>query len=189
MMRRNRKRSQRGSQLVDFAAALFLLVFFVFVPLIDLTIVPVRWMLAKEIVANYARKLAACESLSQAYQVMNADPSLETRLLHLGGVSLDSIDMHLRITRVFLYSDHEEVFLVKEPGAVPPDWKPNGKKAPCIYAIEIEVKSQIAPAILLPKGGTVIPGLNAPIPITLTASANWENMGRNPVTKEFFLNE
>lgn len=188
-MRGISRTNQKGSQLVDFAAALFLLVFLVFVPLIDLTIIPVRWMLAKEIISNYARKLAACESLTQAYEVMNADPSLETRLLHLGGVSLESIDMHLRITRVFLYSDHEEVLLVKEPGAVPPEWKPNGKKAPCIYAIEIEVKSNISPAILLPKGGTAIPGLNAPIPITLTASANWENMGRNPVTKEFYLNE
>jgi hypothetical protein len=188
-MRSIPRKNQKGSQIADFAAALFLLVFVVFVPLIDLTIVPVRWMLAKEIVSNYARKLAACESLTQAYEVMNADPSLETRLLHLGGVSLESVDMHLRVTRVFLYSDHEEFFLVKEPGELPAEWKPNGRKAPCIYALEIEVKSKISPAILLPKGGAVIPGLNAPIPITLTATANWENMGRNPVTKEYYLNE
>src|ERR1700721_3009997 len=89
-------RSNKGSaQISEFAAALVLLVLCLFVPLLDLGIMPVRWFLAQEIISTYARKLSLCESLSQAYAVMDADPSLESQLVHLGGGEPKNITLGL----------------------------------------------------------------------------------------------
>jgi hypothetical protein len=67
--------------------------------MLDFVVVPVRWMMAQEIVNNYARKLAMCETLSQSYATMEADPSLKVLLQNIGGVGVKSIDLHVRISR------------------------------------------------------------------------------------------
>jgi hypothetical protein len=174
---------------VEFAAALIILVFFVFIPLLDLTIVPIRWMLAQELVNDYGRKLALCESFSDSFKMMEADPSLTTRLRRLGGVDVKSIKLHMRISRVFLHPHKEEVLIVSTPGKVPAEWLPNGAKAPCTYALELDIGSLISPAIMLPKHFGIVPGLSAPIPLLITSTHAWENCARNPATGHFFINE
>jgi hypothetical protein len=182
-------RNERGSQLAEFAPALVVLAVFVFIPLLDLTIIPIRWMMAQEIVNDYARRLALCETFSASRQTMEADPSLATRLQKLGGISVQSSDLHLRISRVYNYPHEADSLVVDVPGNIPDAWLPDGAKAPCHYSLEVSIKSLLAPAVIFPLGGATIPGLSAPVPWVITASHEWENLGRNPVTRRFFLNE
>lgn len=182
------RRSQIGS-IAEFAPALTILIFFVVIPLLDLTIVPVRWMLAHELLNDYSRKLALCETFSQSYSAMNADPSLQNRLQNLGGVTVESLRLTLRISRVFKEPHPEEVLVVTSPGQIPPAWLPDGAKAPCSYALNVEIQSKMAPAIMVPIRNVYIPGLSAPIPLTISSSHEWENFGRNPANGKYFLNE
>ena len=67
--------------------------------------------------------------------------------------------------------------------------------------MEVQADVEISPLFLVnvpePKDATAtedrkpakIPGLNGPLTVTIEATANWENLGRDPVTKNFFLNE
>jgi hypothetical protein len=164
-----------------------LLVLVLFVPLLDMGIMPVRWFLAQEIISTYARKLSLCESLSQAYAVMDADPSLETRLVHLGGVQPKTITLALVINRT---SPPFEKIVVTEPKKIPRDWWPEGRKSPCEYILELTVDMEIAPAIIFRGlGGPPITGLNKSVPFQISQTSPWENLGRNPITKGYFINE
>lgn len=187
--RRHLNRSSVGSNIPDFAAALVLLVIVVFIPLLDLTILPIRWMLAREIINDYSRRLALCETLSKSFQTMQADPSLATRLLRLGGVECKDISLRMRISRVFLNPHTDEILFVNAPGQIPPAWLPDGAKAPCTYTLELKVDTLISPAILFAGNGITVPGLTAPIAFQIGSSHEWENLGRDPGTKAFYLNE
>lgn len=185
----HKRRSASGSQIAEFAAAMVMLVFVILLPFLDFVILPVRWLMAQEIVNSYVRKLALCETYSQAYEILEADPSLSTRLERLGGVQCRKLNLKMRIARVFLQPHPIEVLTVEKPGSIPPAWLPDGEKAPCIYNLELEVHAMIAPALLAPSGGLSVPGITAPVPFLIRASRNWENLGRNPVTRRYFINE
>src|SRR5208283_178789 len=93
-------RRQNGSQIVEFAAAIILLITFVLFPCLDLVIVPIRWMMAQELIDSYVRTLSMCETFSESLHMLDSDPSLRTRLLRLGGVQVESLSLRLKITRV-----------------------------------------------------------------------------------------
>jgi hypothetical protein len=187
--KRTATRDEHGGAIAEFAPAMALLFGLVVLPLLDLTIVPVRWMMAQEIVNSYARKLALCENFRQSLAMMEADPSLNTQLQKLGGISVQSIDLHLRIARVFKYAHAGEALLVSTPGTIPADWLPDGKKAPCSYSLEVDVRSLMSPAILFRHAGSSVPGLTAPIPMLITASRAWQNFGRDPANGKFYIDE
>lgn len=146
---------------------------------------PVRWFLSKEIIGNYARKLSLCETYTQANAVLNSDPSMETQLIRLGGVKPKNIRCSLVITG----TKSGERVVITTPKTIPGQWLPNGYRAPCDYAIQVAADVEISPVFLVRAGGTQIPGLTAAVPFTIISEANWENLGRDPVTKVFFVNE
>lgn len=183
---RRHVRSTRGQHIAEFAAALVLLVLCFFVPMLDLGIMPVRYFMSQEIIASYARRLSLCESLSQAYAVMNADPSLETKLIKLGGVKPQNLHLALLISRV---KPPPERIVVEVPKTIPLEWLPGGRRGPCEYILEVRADVEISPAILLSGASPKIMGLNTPVPFTISSTSPWENMGRNPVTKAYFINE
>lgn len=166
-----------------------LLAVFVFVPLLDLTIVPIRWMMAQELVNSYSRKLALCDTFSEAMDTLEADPSLSTQLHHLGGITVNSVKARLLVTRVFPWKHAEESTSIEVPRRIPSEWLPNGSKAPCSYALEVNVQSLMSPAVLFRTTSLHVPGLTDPIPLTVRSSHSWENLGRNPVSKNYFMNE
>lgn len=180
-----RIRSDRGQQITEFAAALVLLVLLFFIPLLDLGIMPIRYFMSQELIGQYVRRLSHCETLTQAYAELNADPALNTRLIKLGGVKPTSIRMFLAISRVQPPLDRIEV---EKPRTIPKDWLPDGKRQPCEYILELVCQCEISPAIQLNMDPKVI-GLSSPVPFELSASSPWENLGRNPVTKQFYINE
>lgn len=185
-MIRTNFRSNKGAQIPEFAAALILLVFLFFIPLLDLGIMPVRYFLAQELIATYARKLSLCESLSQSFAVMDADPSLETRLIRLGGVQPKNIVLRLVISKT---NPPLEQIVITEPRKIPKAWFPEGPKNPCEYILELSVDCQISPAILLRYLGINVIGLTEAVPFRISATSPWENLGRNPITKGYFINE
>jgi hypothetical protein len=185
MIRRN-IRSNKGQQISEFAAALVLLVLIFFVPLLDLGIMPVRYFLSQELIATYARKLSLCESLSQSFAVLDADPSLETKLIRLGGVQPKNIVLRMIITQTRLPNER---IIVTEPRKIPKAFLPEGPKTPCEYILELSVDCHIAPVIVLRYAGVNIPGLTEPVPFRIGATSPWENLGRNPITKGYFINE
>ncbi len=185
-MRFRSLRSNKGQQISEFAAALVLLVLVFFIPLLDLGIMPIRYFLAQELISTYARKLSLCESLSQSFAVMDADPSLETKLIHLGGVTPKNIVLCLVITKT---KPPIERIIVTEPKKIPKEWFPEGPRSPCEYILQLSVDCEISPAILLRGGGPKITGLTEAVPFRISATSPWENLGRNPITKGFFINE
>jgi hypothetical protein len=174
-----------AAQLAEFAAALVILILVFFIPLLDLGILPVRYFMAQELIQQYARRLSHCETLTQAYAEMNADPSLRWRLVKLGGVQPKSLDLHLLISTV--KPPIEKIDVVK-PTTIPKAWWPEGSRSPCEYILEVTAAVDVSPAIMMNFEPKVI-GLSKPVPFTLRADSPWENLGRNPITKAFFMNE
>lgn len=180
------QRRQRGSQIAEFGAALTLLTAVVIIPVIDFSIVPVRWMMAQETIKTYTRQLAFCESFSQATQKLLQEPSLESKLNSLGGVKTNGINLRLRIASIYHPS---EVLFVESAGGIPKDWLPDAQKGPFTYTIILEVKTLLSPAFPVPVKRNPLPGVTGPFPILATGSHGWENLGRNPNTGNFYINE
>jgi len=183
------KRRALGSQIVEFGAALFLLFVFIFLPLLDLAIVPIRWMMAQELINTYVRTLAMCETYAQSLRTMEADPSLRARLLNIGGIEVTSTTLHLTITRISVNGDMTKFIEVHKPGAIPAEWLPDGKLAPCQYLMVLDVKAAISPAVLLNWGALSIPGLTKPIPTSIVVLHDWGNLGKDPTSEKYFINE
>lgn len=188
LSRKAGRRSQSGAQLAEFGPALALLVGMILIPLLDLVVIPVRWMLAQDTVNDYCRQLAICETFSDAKSKLDSYPTLESKLQDLGGVKVRSINLRMRITSA-RGGGLQQSFFASSPGGIPSDWLPNGRNAPCLYTLELDVESSFAPIILFPGMGQQIPGLTAPVPIAISASHAWENLGRDPNNKKFYLAE
>jgi hypothetical protein len=180
-----RIRSPRGQHISEFAAALVLLFFLFFIPMLDLGIMPVRYFMSQQLVQQYARRLSHCETLTQAYQEMNADPSLHARLVQLGGVQPKNLELHLFINRI-----KPPIYRldVTKPKSIPKSWWPEGSNGPCEYILEVSAEVEVSPAIMMQFEPKVM-GLSKPVPFILRADSPWENLGRNPVTTQFYVNE
>jgi len=179
-----------GSQIFEFAAAIVLLFAFVSIPCLDLAIVPIRWMMAQQLLDSYCRTLAMCETFTESLHILETDPSLTTRLVQLGGVQVNSLKVTLKITRVMSNeAESQRVLEITSPGQIPSAWLPNGCMAPCTYALQIDARLAIAPAILMNWGNKPIPGLTEPIPVSLRSLHEWTNLGRDPSTQKYCINE
>ncbi len=191
------RRNAHGQQISEFAAAFALLFIFFFIPLFDLGVMPIRWILSQEIVQTYARQLSLCETFSQALAKLQADPSLETKLSRLGGVTPKNI--RCRLVASTVRDNPPKHLYIDKPKNIPAEWLPNGRNAPIDYVVEVQADVELSPLFLVnlpaPKDANEdkkpkkIPGLNGPLPLTINATANWENLGRDPVTKSFFIAE
>ncbi len=184
-------RREAGSQIVEMAAGLTILTMFVFLPIMNLTTLSWRVMSAQYAATSFVRQLALCESFSQALRMVEHS-SLTNRLQVLLGSSIKSVHLRLRASRVTPGADQNssKFLLVDGAGGIPRDWLPDGSQAPCDYALELVVNLMVSPAVKINlPGNLLVPGLTAPVPIAITASHEWENLGRNPETNEYFVNE
>lgn len=180
-------RSQRGGyQISEFTVAFFFLMSFVVVPLIDLAIVPLRWGLGMLMVDSWVHQLSMAETPSQAQKIAVESDYLQDGLERIGGISLKSSRLCLSVQSTKL-SGETKTF--NKPGAIPKDWLPDGVNSPCLYALDLSVDVAIYPLITAPLLNLKIPGLTEPIVTTFQSTSAWENMGLNPTTGEFFVNE
>jgi hypothetical protein len=179
-------RNDRGSHIAEFGAALVLIAVALIIPLVDLAIVPVRWMMAQELVNNVTRQLAFCESFSQSIERLKSKPSLEDRLNRLGGVRVRAVQLGIRAAKIF---EAGQFLFVDEPGKLPEEWLPKQGRTPCTYTLLLEVKVDLCPAVLFPGVGNAVPGLTGPFPMVLSSCHAWENLSLDPESRQFFINE
>lgn len=180
------KRRHRGASAAEFAASLVVLVMFFVIPFLDLGVIPIRWGLANHLVTSFSVNLARAETLSRAFQQMNEDPNIANMMMKIGGVTPKQLKLALLITKS---SSPDKKLLVTEPKKIPPNWLPDSPDGPFQYELELSATCEISPLILISLGSTKITGLNAPFTINLVSSSHWENLGRNPNTNEYYMNE
>jgi len=185
-MIRRRFRAQ-GQQLADFTVAFGFLIVFVILPLIDLGVVPVRFLIAQSSVSNYMKQLALCERASDAFTKVKADNGeINNLMTTIGGTHVKSSKLAIVINSQKKLGNQTEVEKAK---AIPKIWLPEGENCPCQYMLKLSVDLAIEPLIALPTVAGGIPGLNAPFVLNITNVVPWENLGINPATQEYFLNE
>lgn len=184
-------RTQKGSHCLEFAAALTLVVLFILLPLMNASVIVIRWVLANELVSAAVRELACCDTFRESWMTAYSEPSLANQIERIGGIKVEAIDLHLRITRVRPSNvpNSEDFVEVRRPGEVPADWLPGGGKTPATYFLVLKTKLEIAPLWKNDSGIAHIPGLTGGVPIGITTMHKWENLGRSPVSGQFFLNE
>lgn len=159
--------------------------FFV-IPLLDLGVIPIRWGLANHLITSYSVNFARAETLSRAFEQLETDVNLQDLLKKIGGVTARQLRLALVITKS---ASPDKKLVVSEPKRIPADWLPDSPNGPFQYELELFATVEISPLLLINLGEKKIPGLNAPFAVTMTSSSNWENLGRNPNTNEFFMNE
>lgn len=175
-----------GSQISEFGAALVLLITCIIIPLIDLGIVPIRYGLAKSIVGSKVHQLAQHETLKQAFKTNQEDVSFEDALKRIGGVVVRSSELSLIIESTKLKGQTKTI---DRPGSIPKGWLPEGANCPCIYSLSLTTNADVYPLFTISIPKVDIPGLTKPISTQVNAVSTWENLGRDPSTGEFFINE
>jgi hypothetical protein len=169
--------------MAEFAPALFVLLFGVMLPLLDLAFVPIRYATAYAMVKNQVQQLALSRTASDARQSLQRDGQWKARLAGCGA-EVKRTELVMVVTD---RSGGRHTFSVGQKGCIPSDLLPDGENAPCVYRLQLRLDLAIAP--LLSLGGNGIPGLTAPFPVTISMLSAWENLGRDPETQEFYLNE
>lgn len=186
MIRKPKLRSARGSyQLNEFGAAVFLLFSVVVVPLIDFSVIPVRFALGKTIVNHKVHQLAQCETLSEAFKLLKQS-EFETGLRKIGGFDANLVELSLHVSSI---KNPDQFVAVSRPGALSSEWLPGGTRTPCLYRLTLKVDAKIEPLITARMPGISVPGLTDPIPFLLREECAWENLGCDPSTGEYFINK
>ncbi len=177
---RSRRRNSNGAVLAEFGPSMVVFICFLLLPLIDISFIPVRYFMAQSIVNSTAQRLCLSEKRSDANSLANS--GWWTDFLRKCGV-----DIHAHPIQVIVTGNNDGEKFVAVPGVkVPPEWLPNGSKGPCVYAVELTVDADVAPLYKVKSG---LPGFTAPVHISMSGRGNWENLGRNPITKEYYINE
>jgi hypothetical protein len=142
-------------------------------------VVPFRYLIASGVVASMVQKGALAEKRSSSIQVMSKDPALA--IARQCGIEFGASEI-----AVVCISKSAGSLSVPGGTPIPRDWLPGGKKGPCTYLLQIN-----QPASIKTLYGTTdgVPGVTGPLKVTLKASSCWENLGCDPITKDFFINE
>jgi len=148
--------------------------------------VPLRFGLGKSVVSGRVRQLAKVETLSEALQDEKKDESFKGVLSGLDGIAVKSSQLSLIIKSN--KSDPPEI-VIDRPGTIPKKWLPDGSASPCDYSLDLIVNVDIFPLIVVPVPQVKVPGLTAPVTLQFNEVSVWENLGRDPVTGEFCMNQ
>ena len=169
------KRTRKG-QISDFGAALMLLVCFVLFPLMNLSFIPVRYMITQGAMSELVRRLAHSDKYSEAQAQMKRETWWKT-FLGGCGVDISKERMFLLITT----SDGAKSFSVSgDETNIPDQWLPGGENAPCIYTLSVAADCSIAP---------LYAGPFQPPTVSVAAHAEWENLSKDPQSLRYFINE
>ena len=155
----SRERARSGLQLLEFGAALCIFVSLLVLPVVAAVTIGMRWVLAQTASDQLVAKLARCERLSEAYGAMRKNN-----------------DAKHQLTLVISSYGSDKSVEVDHPRAIPRDWLP----ADAARNYTLHLRSTVEVAVL---------GLALPVSIGVHSSATWENLGRDPLTKQFYINE
>jgi hypothetical protein len=176
-----RHRNQHGSLMTEFAAAFVLFTCCLLIPLINISVIPVRYVISYAMVSEVTRKLALAETRSQAAQLA-AQPAFFQGFAKQFGIGMEPPTLS-----IVLKDQNSELYIFPDKKPIPPVFLPGGSRSGHLnYLLRTETTVQIPPLFCL---GPKIPALTAPILFNVDATAPWENLGCDPVTKQFYINE
>lgn len=164
---RNGVRRQSGFQLVEFGTALWILIGAILVPLLSIALFVVRVSMVQYSADRLVARLARSESFSQAC----AGAREARAATGENSLGLDNLKLSLLIS-----TGNESSVAFTQPGSIPanlltPDNAHN-------YTLHLDGDINVE----------VIPG-QGPVKVHIGSNATWENLGRNPITKQFYVNE
>lgn len=174
-------RSKNGHAISEFSAAFVFFVCFVLVPLIDFGFVPLRYLISQGVLNEATHRLSLSQKRSEAYNLLDGD-FWWRNFLDKCGVTVADTSMNLLVCG---QSASDSMSCPKD-STLAADWLPGGSKGPCIYSIEVTTTCEIAPLF---HGSAGLPGFTSPVPITLKSRSQWENLGRDPQTGAYYINE
>ena len=175
------RRNTSGTALTEFTAAFVVLVIFFFIPLVNMSFIGVRFFITQGAVQEFAHRLALAEKRSDSYQALGTD-SRWSDFCQNCGVKVASKQLDLLLCA----ADGSSQLRLNNGQTVPSEWLPGGAKSPCIYTYDLKVNIEIPPIY---NGGGGVPGITTPITLTLDGRSAWENLSRDPITTEYFINE
>jgi len=153
----------------------------VVITLINIGIMPVRYLIAHGTMSEMAHRMSVCEKRTDAYKLLQTHTWWKDFLLKCG-VTVKSPEAAL----IIVGKDGTEKNSVPLSNNISNDLLPNGDKGPFMYSIQLSAKCDIAPLF---NGGAGLPGFTAPITFNMCSQAQWENLGRDPETTNFYINE
>jgi hypothetical protein len=176
-----RRRSQRGSAIAEFGGALLIFVCFFLMPVIDISFIPVRYLITNGIVNEVSHRLCLMEKRSGAYNLLTTDEWWRS-FLNKCGVTVHEPTLSL----IICGQDPTEKIIVNQGETIPSNWLPGGNKGPCIYSLELSLIADVPPLV---HGSAGLPGFTSPLEIGFKSRSQWESLGRDPQTGEFYINE
>jgi hypothetical protein len=175
------RRKSTGQAMSEFSTSLIVLISFVFLPLINLGIIPVRYLIAQGVLTEMTHRLALCEKRSQAHSLLDSDPWFRS-VLSKCGVTISNT----KLTMSAYSKDAESMLSVTSGQAIPDTWLPNGEKEPTLYTLGLACECSISPLF---SGCDGLPGITSPVAISIKSASPWENISRDPETSNYYLNE
>lgn len=166
--------------MAEFGAAMVVFVCFVILPIIDISAIPVRYLITQGVLNELVQRVALAESRSEAVEMVNDNKWKQ--FLQACGVEVTAEPLKL----VVIAANGTEKTVLAPASAVNNQWLPGGVKAPCVYSLELGIDAALSP---LCKGSSGLPGFTSPVHVKLNSRAHWENLGRNPATHKYFINE
>src|SRR5262249_22492783 len=146
-MKSDQRRSTCGAHIGEFGAAFVLLIGLIVLPLLNMSVIPLRYGMGKSIVNNEVRHLAQCESFSEAIEKEKATTSGVQKLQEIGGVVVRSSELTLVIEST---KKKGELKSFDRPKTISKEWLPEGAQSPCVYLLDLKVNADIHPLITAP---------------------------------------
>jgi hypothetical protein len=173
-------RKKSGSAMTEFSGAMIIFILFIFAPLLNIGILPVRYLIAHGIISEMAHRMAVCEKRTEAQKLLKNN-SWWTNLLSACGVTVKNPDAQLVIVDKGNSKSNVSINAI-----LPNDKLPNGSGGPFMYSIQLSADCDISPLF---NAGAGLPGFTSPVTLHLSSQAQWENLGRNPETTLYYINE
>jgi len=166
--------------MTEFAAAITIFICCLILPLVNLAAVPMRYIIAFGMVSDMTQKFSCAEKRSQAVALALQPTSYQEFAKQFG------ISMRECSVSILCKSQNAESLILPECKPIPMTWLPGSKRGQINYFLKTETNVEIPPFVCI---GPKVAGITAPIKMKLTATAPWENLGCDPATQEFYLNE
>lgn len=183
MPHRRPHRDNSGSNTVEFTYCLVFIFFVILLPLVNYGTFMARWSISSQVVSAWVNSLAKKRKLSEAFARVH-DQDFADAVTKSSGVKLKTITPALMVSRV---DRPTETFKLTTPGKLPTSWQPNSGRLD--YTFQVVVTADIEPLVTVQLLGLKVPGLTESAEVVMSGSSLWENMGRDPNTTEFYLNE
>ena len=180
--RKSRRRNKCGHAISEFGSAMVLFICFFLAPLIDVSFIPVRYLIAQGVLCELTHRLSLAETRTDAYTLLNSETWWQDFLNKFGITAHDT-----KLKLVVLGKIPSDMTSANSAADhLTSDWLPEGSKGPCVYSLELSSDCDLPPLFSFDAG---LPGFTTPVTLNLKARSQWENLGRNPQTGNFYINE